>query len=88
MRIQLVTRAAVGLAGVLLTLSIPAAASAAGKTAHSEPPISVATTEFGGWYSSFDACTAVGRDYLHGNGATGFSCRERNGQYALWVYYP
>ena len=91
MRRHLSPRVIAGLVGLALALSIPATASAAVTTTPNTTAIQAVTPEttvFAGWYTSFDDCVAVGRDYVHGDGATGFSCRPRSPRWALWVYYP
>jgi hypothetical protein len=91
MRRHLSPRVVAGLAGLALALSIPATASAtvnATPNTNAIQAVAPDTTVFVDWFSSFDDCVAVGRDYVHHNGATGFSCRPRSPRGALWVYYP
>jgi hypothetical protein len=81
MRNLLISRTAAVLAGTALALSISSVASAAPASANQ-------WQQFGGWYSTQASCIAVGRDYVHSNGATGFTCDPLNGEYVLWVIYP
>jgi hypothetical protein len=81
MRKHLMSRTAAVLAGVALALSLSSVASAA-------PATTSQWQQFGGWYSTQASCIAVGRDYVHSNGARGFTCDPLNGEYVLWVIYP
>ena len=88
---RMARRIAVGVVGLSLALTpvVPAfAAQSSSASRQVAAPAQVAShQEWGGWYSSLDSCAEVGRAYVHGNGAIGFTCRPLNGQWALWVVY-
>jgi hypothetical protein len=83
-----VVTGAVSLA-LALTPVVPAfATQSSSASRQSADPTQVAShQEWGGWYSSAQSCAEVGRDYVHGNGAIGFTCRPLDGRWALWVIY-
>lgn len=83
-----VVTGAVGLALALTPVAPAFATQSSSAGRQSAGPARVAShQEWGGWYSSVQSCAEVGRDYVHGNGAIGFTCRPLDGRWALWVIY-